>query len=299
MSGRRGFLDDPPVAPPLGPPAAAPRGWRPGAGEAGPVAHGVAGDRRAARAPAPMPAALGGLALLLLALLGLDLANFLADQFARSTALGLLTFLLVLPPVGLLGWGMWREWEGFAGLRRADGLQRALAGEDAAAARAAAAAWLGGVAAPSDSLRAVRAAPDAATVRALLRAAPALARLDDAVAREGRAAAVEALALTAVSPWPGLDGALVAWRGMRLVRRVAELHGMRPGALGTLRLFRRVALDAGMVAAADVAVGAAAEALLQSPLAGGLAGGAAGSAVAARRMLTLAQATARACRPVA
>ncbi len=84
---------------------------------------------------------------------------------------------------------------------------------------------------------------------------------------------------------------------MRLIRRVAELHGMRPGALGTLRLFRRVALDAGMVAAADVAVGAAAEALLQSPLAGGLAGGAAGSAVAARRMLTLAQATARACRP--
>jgi len=297
VSGRRGFLDDPP--PPAAPLAGPPRGWLPGEGDVGPVGDGAATAQRARRAPAPPLAALGGLALLLLALLGLDLANFLADQFARSTALGLLTLALVVPPLGLLGWATRREWQGYAALGRAEGLQRALSGEDATAARSAAVAWLEAVAAAPDSLRAVQAAPDAATVRALLRAGPALARLDDAVAREGRAAAVEALALTAVSPWPGLDGALVAWRGMRLVRRVAELHGMRPGAFGTLRLFRRVALDAGMVAAADVAVGAAAEALLQSPLAGGLAGGAAGSAVAARRMLTLAQATARACRPVA
>ncbi len=294
MSGRRGFLDDPQPAPP----SAAPRGWLAGEGEAGPVAHGALGlPPAAAQAPAPILAGLGALALLLAAVLGLDLANFLADQFARGTALGVLTIALVLPPLGLLGWAMWREWQGYAGLGRAETLQKALAGEDATHARAAAVAWLEAVAAPADSRRAVQSAPDAATVRALLRAGPAMARLDDAVAREGRAAAVEALALTAVSPWPGLDGALVAWRGMRLIRRVAELHGMRPGALGTLRLFRRVALDAGMVAAADVAVGAAAEALLQSPLAGGLAGGAAGSAVAARRMLTLAQATARACRP--
>ena len=291
MSGRRGFLDEP------GAPAAS-RGWREGAGEAGPISH-APGSAAAAARGRPGSLALSGLAGLALvaALLGLDLANFLAAQFGRGAWLGLLTLALVVPPLALLGWAGWREWQGYAALGAVERVQAALAGEDATAARGAAVAWLAAVASPLDAHRAVQAAPDAATVRALLHAGP-LTRIEAEVAREGRAAAVEALALTAVSPWPGLDGALVAWRGMRLVRRVAELHGVRPGALGTLRLFRRIALDAGMVAAADVAVGAAAEALLQSPLAGGLAGGAAGSAVAARRMLTLAQATARACRPV-
>jgi putative membrane protein len=95
-----------------------------------------------------------------------------------------------------------------------------------------------------------------------------------------------------------MDGVLVIWRGLRLIRRIAELYGMRPGTLGTLRLWRRVALDAGSVAAADVVVATMTDALFSSPLGGALAGQASGSAIAAQRMLRLSVAVARSCRPI-
>ena len=85
---------------------------------------------------------------------------------------------------------------------------------------------------------------------------------------------------------------------MRLVRQVAALHRFRPGTLGTLRLFQRVALDAGSVAAADIAAAAVTEAVFNSHALGGLAGQATGAAVAARRMLRLSHAVAQVCRPL-
>ena len=57
-------------------------------------------------------------------------------------------------------------------------------------------------------------------------------------------------------------------------------------------------MDAAGVAAADIAVTALAEAVFNSHLGGALAGQATGSAVAARRMLRLAYATAQSCRPI-
>nr|WP_282572233.1 DUF697 domain-containing protein [Roseomonas acroporae] len=140
-------------------------------------------------------------------------------------------------------------------------------------------------------------APDLATLRGLLEAGP-LATLDERSLALGREAALQVLAMTAVSPSPGLDGVLVVWRGVRLVRQVAALHGLRPGLLGTVRLLRRVAFDAAGVAATDVAVTTLADAVMTSPMAGGLVGTAAGSAVAARRMLRLARAASEACRIV-
>ena len=70
--------------------------------------------------------------------------------------------------------------------------------------------------------------------------------------------------MTAISPSPGLDALVFAWRGVRLVRQVAALHGLRPGLAGTLALLRRTLQDAAMVAATDVAVDAAARALLSN-----------------------------------
>ena len=60
-------------------------------------------------------------------------------------------------------------------------------------------------------------------------------------------------AATAAVPSPALDGLLVAWRGARLVRQVAALHGMRPGLFGTFALLRRVLFSAAGVVVADVA----------------------------------------------
>jgi putative membrane protein len=294
----RGFLDSP--APPA-PPAAAPeRGWVAGAPVLeGPVRHQPVAVVPPAEAPASPALAVGIVALLALiaAVGGLQLANFVAAQFTQAAWLGWLTLGLLAPALAALAWSVTRELRGFAALERVDGLRRDLAGEATATARSAAQRWLAAIGAAPETVRVAQAAPDAATIRALLRAGP-LAQLDGATAEAGRTAALQVLAVVAVSPWPGLDGVMVVWRGLRLVRAVAELHGLRPGTLGTMRLFRRVALDAGTVMAADVAVTAITEALFASPLGAALAGQAAGSAISARRMLRLAFAVAQSCRPL-
>ena len=303
MNQRRGFLDDlePDIAPTAPPPPPPERGWLAGVdGAAGPVRH-VAAPTLPARATRerrqPLAIAAGALLLLIGGVAALELANFAAAQFDRSPLLGWLTIALIGPPAAALGWSVVREWRGYASLRTVERIRDGLQSDDLEVARRHARAWLRAIAAPDDLARSVEAATDPATVRALLRAGP-LARLDQEAAQAGRSAALQILAATAVSPWPGLDGVLVVWRGLRLIRRIAGLYGMRPGTLGTLRLWRRVALDAGSVAAADVVVATMTDALFSSPLGGALAGQASGSAIAAQRMLRLSVAVARSCRPI-
>jgi putative membrane protein len=54
----------------------------------------------------------------------------------------------------------------------------------------------------------------------------------------------------------------VGWCGVRLIRQVTALHGMRPGILGTLALLQKTALAAATVAATEVAVNAATHAMV-------------------------------------
>jgi putative membrane protein len=306
MTQRRGFLDDPEpdiaVARPLPPPPPPPeRGWLAGVdGAAGPVRHAAAATlpAKATREHRqPLAIAAGALVLLIGGVALLELANFAVAQFDKSPLLGWLTIALIGPPAAALGWSVVREWRGYASLRAVERIRAGLQSDDIEVARRHARTWLRAIAASDDLTRSVEAASDPATLRALLRSGP-LARLDQEAAQAGRSAALQILAATAVSPWPGLDGVLVIWRGLRLIRRIAELYGMRPGTLGTLRLWRRVALDAGSVAAADVVVATMTDALFSSPLGGALAGQASGSAIAAQRMLRLSVAVARSCRPI-
>lgn len=306
MTQRRGFLDDPEpdiaVATPLPPPAPPPeRGWLAGVeGAAGPVRHAAAATLPAKptrERRQPLAIAAGALVLLIGGVALLELANFASAQFDKSALLGWLTVALIGPPAAALGWSVIREWRGYASLRAVERIREGLHSDDIEVARRHARTWLRAIAAPDDLARSVEATADPATLRALLRSGP-LARLDQEATQAGRSAALQILAATAVSPWPGLDGVLVVWRGLRLIRRIAELYGMRPGTLGTLRLWRRVALDAGWVAAADVVVATMTDALFSSPLGGALAGQASGSALAAQRMLRLSVAVARSCRPI-
>lgn len=238
--------------------------------------------------------AVAGVALLLLGFAVLEAANFVAAQFARAAALGWLTLAVAAAGFGLIAFATWREARGYLSLRSVDRARAAAARGDAAAFRAELAAWQAalppGRARPGDlddlSVEAIAALVEARTLAPIAQDAAAL----------GRAAALQAFAVTAVSPSPALDALVFAWRGVRLVRQVAGLHGFRPGIAGTASLLRRVALDAAMVAATDVAVDAAVRALLSSRIAEHVAGEAAAGAVAARRMVLLARATDEACR---
>lgn len=240
---------------------------------------------------------LGGVAVLGLGLTGLATANFVADQFARAEWLGWLTLGVAAAGFGLVGAGLWRELRGLLALGGVDRLRADLASGVPGRIQAAAVTWAAGVPEAAPMREALRWANDPDAVLALLRAGPgeALRARADAL---GRQAAVQMVAGIAAMPSPALDVLLIAWRGVRLVRQVAALYGVRPGLLGTLGLLRRTALSASLVGAAEVLTNTAARAVLSNPLLGHLAGEMAGAGVAARRMLVLARATAAACDPV-
>lgn len=235
-----------------------------------------------------------GLGVLLLGLSLLEAGNFVAAQFARAAWLGWLTLGVAVAGFGLIGAAILREVRGYAALARVDRARALAARGEGAALMAEVARWQARLPPGRprvDGLAAMPADAGRALVEARL-----LAPLSEEAAGLGRTAAVQAFAVTAVSPSPGLDALVFVWRGIRLVRQVAMLHGLRPGIAGTVALLRRIATDAAMVAATDVAVDAMVRGVLSSRIAEHFAGEAAAGAVAARRMILLARAADEACR---
>ena len=243
-----------------------------------------------------LPLVLGGVAILAVGLAALGTANFVAAQFARSVALGWLTVAVAVAGFGLIGAGVWRELRGLFGMRRWTACAPNSPPPTRSAPRPCCAA--GSPAARGRGQRRdLDAIDDPEAFRALLRAGP-IAELRGKADALGRTAAMQIFAITAAVPSPAFDGLLVAWRGTRLVRQIAELHGMRPGLLGTLSLLRRTALSAAGVIATDMAANTLSHAVLSNPLLASVAGDMAGAGIAARRMIVLARVTAAACSPL-
>ncbi|WP_198384614.1 DUF697 domain-containing protein [Roseomonas sp. KE2513] len=238
-----------------------------------------------------------GLSALILGFSTLAAGNYVAEQFGRAAWLGWLTLAVALGGFGALGGAVVREFRALFQLRAVDAARAAFVRGDHRAAKAHVLAWAEPIPLAAAALPALREAPDLSALRALLEAGP-LAALDGEARALGRLAAIQGFAATAVSPSPALDALVVGWRGLRLVRQVAALHGMRPGVAATASLLRRAAFDAATVAATEVATDAAVRAIVSNPLIGHVAGETATGAVAARRLITLARATAAACRIV-
>jgi putative membrane protein len=272
---------------PASPPARLDFGWE--------ESVAVAAPPRPQRRWSALAIAASGLAVLILGLSALDAANFVADQFERATWLGIVTLAVVLAGYGLIAWAMLRELRGLWSLNAVDRARAAFARGDYVTARAETLAWAARTPAAAPMIPVLRGANDLDSLSGLLEAGP-LAQLDQAATAAGRAAATQAFAATAVVPSPALDALFFAWRGFRLVREVAAIHGLRPGLAGTLSLLRRAVFEAGTVAAADVAIDFVTRMVTTNPLIEKVAGEAGKGAVAARRMLMLARATARACR---
>ena len=241
--------------------------------------------------------AMAGVAVLAVGLAALQTGNFVLAQFDRAAWLGWLTLAVAVAGFGLLGAAVWREMRGLFALGRVDRLRAALASGEAGRIHAAARAWAATLPEAAALVPAIDAANDPDAIFALLRAGPVatLRARSDAL---GRTAAFQMAAGIAATPAPALAVLLVTWRGIRLVRQVAALHGMRPGLLGTLGLLRRSVLAAGLVAGSEAAINAAAHALLSNPLLTHALGEMAGAGIAARRMVLLARSTAAACSPL-
>ena len=245
-----------------------------------------------------MPAlVLGGFAVLALGLAALQTGNFVSAEFARSPVLGGLTLLVAVAGFGLIGLGIWRELRALAALHAVDGLRRDLASGDAVHVVAAARRWLARVEGGAALLPALDGLNDPDSVLPLLRAGleRALRARADGL---GRRAAMQVVAGMAATPAPSLVVLLVSWRGLRLIRQIATLYGLRPGVFGTLGLLRRTAYAATATAVTEAAINTAAHAVLSTPLLTHLAGEMAGGAVAARRMIVLGRAASVACTPL-
>ncbi len=303
MTGPR-FLDEPPPAPAPprhpallepepGAPAVIDSGWRPGTLRPGGATGGALGW------------VLGGFALLLATWAALAAIDLAGAAFDRAPALGWAATGALAAAASMAGWGLWVEWRGFRALARVDRLRRLLAAESGnmEPARAAALAWLAQVAPrlPEADLarRAVAGAADMAELRAALRqwvAAP----LAEAAGQLGTRAAWQAGALVALCPHPALDALIAGWRGLRLVREVAMLHGLRPGTLATLSLARRVAVTAAGTAGVELLSQSLSDQLLQRlPVVSHLASAIPGATLAALRLYRLARIAALACSPLA
>jgi putative membrane protein len=223
----------------------------------------------------------GGLfwsALTSLVLLGLStwFLGFVEGLFARSQALGYvgagLAAALVLALCVMLG----REVRGVLRQRHIATLHMALARARAADDRDGARALIGDLA----SLYGAR--PDTAQARAhvedltreivdgrdLIDIAERtlMHPLDARVAREIAEAAKRVSLVTAISPRAMVDLLFVAGQAVRLVRRIAEIYGGRPGALGFLRILRSV--GAHLAVTGGMAVG---DSLVQQVLGHGIA----------------------------
>ena len=241
--------------------------------------------------------ALAGAVILGFGLPALWAAWLASALFDRGGALGWAGVAVLLAGLGLIGAAMGRELYGLAALRRVDRLRADFASGEAGLVAKAARHWLAALPQHAAILPALAAADTPEAALALLRAGPAQA-LREATDALGRGAALQSVAIVAATPSPALDALTIGWCGVRLIRQVAALHGMRPGMLGTLALLQKTALAAASVAATEVAMNAATHAMISHPLLRHLAGDVAGAGVAARRMIVLARAAAAACSPL-
>jgi putative membrane protein len=125
------------------------------------------------------------------------------------------------------------------------------------------------------------------------------APLRTAVRRIGQDAAVRGAALVAISPHASWDGLIAAWQGLRVIRSVARLYGLRPGPAVTVALVRKVAWTAAGTAGVDLLSQTVADQALSSlPVARHVLAAVPGSGVAALRLYRLAWIAAEACTPV-
>jgi putative membrane protein len=243
---------------------------------------------------------MGGLAILIVGLMAVESLAYVVALWERAPWLGMIGAGVVALALLLLLWALWREVASLMRIRSAERWQKALDpnATDVRAARAAALGFLASVkdeAGPlSDARAAVTRTDDLAAIRDAVETV--LTRLDAKAAAASRAAAAQSFGMTAVSPAASWDALLFAWRGVRLIRQIADIYGVRPRLVGTFMLMRRVMTSASLVAAADIAGNMVSHAILTNPWAQKIAGEVAGATVSAQRMHRLGRVAAASCR---
>lgn len=243
----------------------------------------------------------GGLFILLIGFFVVESVGWLTTLIDSRPWLGIVGGIVLALGLGLIIWAIWRELSALFAVRRMEDWQAALAedAEDVQAAKAAANGFIAQVKSAGipvgDAREAVRGANSIEQIRNGLEET-VMRTLDQRANQATRAAAAQAFGMSAVSPSASVDALLFSFRGVRLIRQIARCYGLRPHGLATWALLRRVMTSASLVAAADIASGMLAHAILTNPFAQKIAGEVAGAAVASQRMYRLGKVSSVACR---
>jgi putative membrane protein len=197
---------------------------------------------------------LTALGALLAGLLVLDAVDFLAAQYARSAALGALFSVLIGVVLVSAAALVLREAKAYQALRHVEHARARLLAPELGHATVIASLEEGfGGSEPFARFRAALHGGHDREQLVRLFAETVLRPLDlEAYQAVGRAARDVAV-VTAVAPTALLDTAIMLWRTLRMVRRLAEIYGHRAGLVGTWYLLRRIVGGAAIVAATDVA----------------------------------------------
>lgn len=217
--------------------------------------------------------ALGGLFSLAV---GVWVTRIIDDLFARTPALGWVGLALAGLALIAVGALLLRELRAIGRQRRIAQLHIACADAHAADDRDTARAAL----ADLSVLYAAR--PDTARARTLVKELSAeivdgrdlleiaerglMTDLDDAARREIAVAAKRVSVVTAISPRALVDVIFVAAQAVRLIRRISEIYGGRPGLLGFIKLAQSVGVH--LTVTGGMAIG---DSLVQQVLGHGLA----------------------------
>ncbi|HEY3909397.1 MAG TPA: DUF697 domain-containing protein [Stellaceae bacterium] len=255
------------------------------------------------RRRSPMAVALGGMGLLVLGVVAIDLAEFVGGAFAHGAGFGVLASAAVIAGAGGALYWFCCELRGVMRLRSAERLRRlipsALAGElkreldEAAAILGRDPLLAGAVASYRGALDAHHSGRDALELFSRFALAPA----DHLAQAAIRRASAQAFAINAVSPTVLTDTLFFAARALRMVREIAEIYGQRPGLAGTVHLLRRLIGGAGLVGAVDVVGGVLVQQLGGAVLER-ISANAAESAYAAQKIARIGLVAMALCRPV-
>jgi putative membrane protein len=243
----------------------------------------------------------GGLFILIIGFFVVQAVGWVASLIETRPWLGIAGAFVLGIGLLMLLWAIWRELAALFAVRRMEDWQAALAedADDMDAARHAANSYIALVRSNGvpigDAREMVRGANSVSQIRQALEDS-VLKTLDARASRTIRAGAAQAFGLSAISPSASIDALLFSFRGIRLVRQIARAYGLRPHALATWALLRRVMSSASLVAVVDVASGMVGHALLTNPLAEKIVGEVAGAAVAYQRMFRLGRISSAACR---
>ncbi len=245
-----------------------------------------------------------GCSLLLISWLIFSASAFLYDQFVRSEKLGIITIIFFGAAIAVALRGVYLEILAYKSLSRVDDLRRYLAQRDTSLpqVKLLCKGWIEAVGASlpdaPDCVLGLDSLETVPEIRNYLRSR-VVEPLKLVAKQAGRRAALQSGVVIAVTPSPSLDGIMTAFCGVRLVRQVAQIYGLRPGTLVTLALFRRVIFSAAGVAGVEYLAQSLADHTLQKlPIIKDLAGAVPGTSVAAIRVYRLAIVTAGACSPL-